>query len=43
MIRFHYGLTGIAVDAGLSIISASPPASAPLHGDGLRLPPSPRR
>ena len=38
MIRFHYGLTGIAVAAGLCIVSASQPARATLHGDGLRLP-----
>ncbi len=38
MICFHYGLTGIAVAAGLCIVSASQPARATLHGDGLRLP-----
>ena len=38
LIRFHYGLTGIAVAAGLCIVSASQPARATLHGDGLRLP-----
>jgi len=38
MIRFHYGLAGIAVAAGLSIVSASQPARATIQGDGLRLP-----
>ena len=38
MIRFHYGLAGIAVAAGLCIVSASQPARATIQGDGLRLP-----
>ena len=38
MIRFHYGLAGIAVAAGLCIVSASQPAQATIQGDGLRLP-----
>ena len=38
MIRFHYGLAGIAVAAGLCIVSATYPAQATIQGDGLRLP-----
>src|SRR6185436_14082813 len=38
MIRFHYGMAGIAVAAGLCIVSASQPARATIQGGGLRLP-----
>ena len=38
MIRFHYGLAGIAAPQGLCIVSGSQPARATIQGDGLRLP-----